>query len=153
MLEHNGSFVRWQKITLDQLGYTVGLILAFSGAALGFALNTIGADGYTPYCWSKATMLLGLITQAASLFLGLWCVSNRLEDFRETMRIARCREVARDDGVTWGRIEEKLRSRRERTKRLGERTWCLFRWQLRMFIVGVVFIGVSFAITYHEKLF
>jgi len=35
--EKADSFVRWQKYTIDQLTYAIGLILTLTTASLGFA--------------------------------------------------------------------------------------------------------------------
>src|ERR1017187_8550168 len=92
MAHSEGSFVRWQGIAIQQLGYAVGLILGFAGASLGFALSVVKDKEYCPECWGKAFMLAAVAFLLVSLGLGLWCVINRLNDFRKTKGIVRDRE-------------------------------------------------------------
>jgi hypothetical protein len=40
-MSSEGSFVRWQAITIAQLGFTSNLILTLAVAALGFALTLV----------------------------------------------------------------------------------------------------------------
>ncbi len=147
-----GSFVRWQSIALTQLGYAVGLILTFATASLGFGLTLIKDEHYAPGCWGKAFMLLALFSLTVSVGMGLWCVVNRLCDFRKTRSIARDRE---DWGRRFGEVEtdRRLQERRTETKRLGRKTWLLFWWQLGTFEFGILSLTIAFAIVYHTKIF
>jgi hypothetical protein len=51
-----GNYIRWQAITIEQLGYAVGLLLSFSAAALGFLLTLIDNPNYNPESWTKYCM-------------------------------------------------------------------------------------------------
>lgn len=56
MAQSEGSFVRWQAITLTQFGYAVNLILTFAAASLGFALTLVKNQHFAPAtggepCW------------------------------------------------------------------------------------------------------
>ena len=79
-----GSFIRWQSITIAQLTYAVNLILGFSVAALAFQVATLLNENFKPVSWQKYTFLLSLVILLASVGFGLWCVINRLRDFRAT---------------------------------------------------------------------
>ena len=92
MAQRTESFVRWQSVTIEQLGYSAGLILGLAAASLGFALNIVKDPIYDPGCWCKALMLASLISLILSLAFGVWCVINRLLDFRKTSGVARDRE-------------------------------------------------------------
>lgn len=152
-MSRENSFVRWQSITIDQLGYAVGLILSFATASLGFALSFVKDQNYAPGCWGKALMLTSIASLMLSVGLGLWCVINRLCDFRETRSIARDREDWEREGVSKEEIANRLRARRAETKRLGERTWLLFWWQIGTFAFGVATFTFALGIIYHTKLF
>jgi hypothetical protein len=147
------SYTRWQAIALNQLGYAVGLILSFATASLGFALSIIRNQHYCPGCWGKALMLAALLSLVLSVGLGIWCVINRLCDFRETRKIARDRERWKRDGIGEREIDSRLQSRRDHTDALGSRTWLLFWWQIGAFCVGVAMFVLAFGIAYHAKLF
>src|SRR5437879_3380280 len=94
--EPKGSFVRWQSITINQLTYAVNLILTFSVATLGFQATLLLGDQFKPVSWQKCIFSLSLVLLLSSIGLGIWCVINRLRDFRATMKTARLRE----DGAT-----------------------------------------------------
>ena len=88
-----GSFIRWQAIAIAQLGYAVNLILTLATASLGFAVALIKDKDFTPGCWSKCLLVLSQLSLLASVALGIWCVINRLLDFRKTKDNARDREI------------------------------------------------------------
>jgi len=148
-----GSSVRWQSIAIDQLGYATGLILTFSAATLGFALATIKDSSYQPPCWAKVSMLATLLTQLISLALGVICVINRLRDFRKTRRIARDRENLTSQGIPLWEINRRLEAQRAEVKKIGERTWLLFYWQIGTFAFGLLALAICFVIAYRPKLF
>lgn len=146
MATHEGSFVRWQAIALEQLGYAVGLILTFAGASLGFGFALAKDQNYTPTCWSKAFVIAGLSSLLLSLGLGVWCVINRLRDFRETRGIARDREEWEREKIPESEINARLALRRSETDKLGKRSWRLFWWQIGTFASGVLSLTVAFEI-------
>jgi hypothetical protein len=53
MAQEEDSFVRWQTITITQLGYAVNLTLTLATASLGFTLNVVRDKEYAPTCWAK----------------------------------------------------------------------------------------------------
>ena len=154
MAHSEGSFVRWQAIAIEQLGYAVGLILSFTGASLGFGLSLLRDPCYAPGCWGKAFMLACFASFLLSLAFGSFCVINRLRDFRKTRSIARDRETwEREKNVPNAEIDARLVIRREETRRLGERSWWLFWWQIGAFSFGVFALVVAFGVIYHSRLF
>jgi hypothetical protein len=140
--QKSASFVRWQATTLAQFGYVANLTLALAVATLGFQVNLLLHEGFVP---PKCLFTAAILTTMISVGLGLWLAINRLQDFRITARIARMREG--------GDISSKLDALRARSKKLGKRTWCLFRWQLSAFGVGVLLSVVTVAVLESEKLF
>jgi hypothetical protein len=114
----NDSFVRWQAIAISQLTYAINLILGFSVATLAFGVTILLNDKFVLIGWQKFTFFLSLIILLASVAFRIWCVINRLRDFRGTTRIARKKEK--------GATDEELHLLRELTKSLGHRIWVLF---------------------------
>lgn len=151
-MANEGSFVRWQSIAITQLGYSIGLILTFATASLGFGLSLIRDDRYRPGCWAKAFMFLALLSLAVSIGLGLWCVVNRLRDFRITRSVARDRENW-EKTLSDVELDGRLHDRRSTSKKLGKRSWCIFWWQLGMFALGSLCLTIAFTIAFHTKMF
>lgn len=147
-----GSFVRWQAITIAQLGYAVHLLLGFATATLGFCLVLLRDTSFVPTCLSTSLFLLSLLLLIFSIVVGFLCVVNRLWDFRKTAKIARDREAWNREGVGEDEIGRRLEKRRKKTKKLGERTWMLFYWQAALFVVGVLCVTVTFVMVYRSKL-
>src|SRR5690606_2534499 len=83
-----GSFVRWQSTTIAQLTYAVNLVLGFSVAALAFQITTLLNKEFNPVSWQKCAFSISLLALMASVGLGIWCVVNRLRDFRVTAKVA-----------------------------------------------------------------
>lgn len=154
------SFVRWQQITLTQLGYAVNVILAFATASLGFSLSLIRDKDFSPGCWGKAFMMLGLCLLVLSVALGIWCAVNRLASFRHTRNAARIRqkrdevmEREREREATTRLLEIRLGVERARYRTLDKRTWLLFWFQIATFTSGILSVVASFVAVYRGKLF
>ena len=141
---HKESFVRWQGITITQLGYAVNLILGFATASLGFSLTLLKDKDFVLKGWGEALFLLSLLALLLSILFGIWCAINRLHDFRETTQIARDRERL-DDTL--------LQQKRDDVDKLGERTWRLFKIQFWSFAAGLVALTVGFMMIYRDRLF
>ena len=139
-----GSFIRWQAITIAQLTYSVNLILSFSVAALAFQVSILLNERFIPEALQKCMFSISLILLIVATGLGIWCVINRLRDFRATMKVARMREE--------GKSDEEMQPYRMLYKRLGKRTWLLFWWQIGAFGVGVLLLAVSITASLSQKL-
>lgn len=138
------TFVRWQGITITQMGYAVNLILTLATASLGFAITLLkDAKVHPGYC-GRWVLFLGVLLLIASVAFGVLCVWNRLKDFEETAQIARCREKMVDQGVAKPSIDEYLSTRRDENDERGRRTKMLFAWQLRTFGFGVCLLVVVY---------
>jgi hypothetical protein len=147
-----GSFIRWQGIALTQLGYAVNLILTLATASLGFAIALIKDKDFTPGCWGKCFLILSQLSLLASVGLGIWCVVNRLLDFRKTKDNARDQEYLTAHPER-EEVRKTLEKRREETGKLGKRTWRIFWWQTGTFGLGVLLLLVAVALAYNTKLF
>lgn len=143
--EEGDSFIRWQSITLSQLTYAVNLILGLSVASLGFGVSLLINPEFNPEGLTKCIFLISLLAILASVAFGIWCVINRLRDFRITKDIAR-------GSSEQNKIKEKIGSLRELSTSLGLRTWKIFWWQIGMFGAGVLLMVASIAISFSTKL-
>lgn len=126
-----GSFIRWQSTTIAQLTYSVNLILGLAVAALGFQVTLLLNEKFVPMGWQKCVFGISMLALLLSIALGIWCVINRLRDFRATTKAASLRE--------YGRTEDEIRPYRDLYTKLGETTWALFCWQIGTFGVGILF--------------
>ena len=139
-----GSFIRWQDITIRQMGYTINLILGLAAATLGFAITLLKEDIFFLSCWGKCFFDIACLSFLFSIGFGIWLVLNRLKDFRVTMRIARRREG--------GDTEENLQPLRDITKRVGKRTWILLYCQVGSFGLGIILLILSIFIIFKDKI-
>lgn len=144
MDEPKGSFIRWQSITIAQLTYSVNLVLGLAVAALGFQVALLLNEKFLPVGWQKCAFVASMITLILSVGFGIWCVINRLRDFRATTRAARLREDRKPD--------DDIQPYRDLYKKLGESTWGLFWWQIGTFGVGIVFTALAVWASLSQKL-
>jgi hypothetical protein len=133
----NARFIRWQKISIDQLGYALNLILAFAVASLAYCFSLLRDGGFNPPASAKCLLLLAMLSLAFSAISGLACTLNRLWDFRETARRAR-----------------KHRDRLTNTEldAIGAATWILFRMLVVAFGIGAALLAATVFLSYGAKL-
>jgi hypothetical protein len=146
---HKESFVRWQGITISQLGYVVNLILGFATASLAFSVSILRDQSFPLQGWGRCFFRVSFIALVLSILSGMVCIWNRLRDFRLTTRIARDREQSRRDKKSEEQIDSDLRTRRETVKTLGKLTWWLLYTQLVAFGLGLTFLVAVFLRVYH----
>ena len=142
--EPKGSFVRWQSLTIAQLTYSVNLILGLAVAAFGFQVTLLLNEEFHPAGWQKCAFGAAMLTLLLSIGIGIWCVINRLRDFRATTRAARLREK--------GKPDDEVQPYRDLYKKLGEKTWALFLWQIGTLGVGIVFTILAMWASLSQKL-
>jgi hypothetical protein len=141
-----GRFTRWQSITIAQLGYSINLVLTFSVASLGFTLSLArSTTQLASNCWAKHLLLVSVVLILLSTGAGLWCVINRLRDFRKTESIARGKERGELPPCEYA-------LRKAETVKLGKRTWLLFWWQIGLFSFGILALVAGFLTLYHGNL-
>ena len=138
------KFVRWQGIAITQLSYAINLILTFSVAAIGFGVSLLLNENFKPASWQSCSFFLSLFLLLASGAFGIWCTINRLRDFRATKQIT---NLKRKEGN-----ETELANLRSLTKRLGEKTWGIFWWQIGTFSAGIMLLVLSITFTVGNKL-
>lgn len=125
-------FAKWQGVTREQLGATSNLILGLATGLLGFTTVLLLERKLAVLCALGFAVAASLLL-ALSVALALWCAINRLTDFRLTAKIAHPKN----------NDSHQLEEFREESKRLGERTWEIFRSQVWSFALGASAIGVS----------
>lgn len=138
--EDNEKFVRWQGLTISQLTQAVSVVLGLAVAALGFDVTLLMNEKFTPVSWQKCLFGVALLALLLSVAFGVWCVINRLRDFRATMK------AARDDN------SPEANEARALATRFGQRTWALFWWQIGTFGAGVLSTIAVVAGIYASKL-
>ena len=147
----SGSFIRWQSITIAQLGYAANLLLAFATTSIGFGFSFVRESSFTPNCAIRIVFGTSLCLLLASVGVGLFCACNRLRDFRMTAAIAHDRETLRREwGGEWI-IKHFLSQRRKEARALGRRTWLLFRAQAVLFFFGMLLLIAALATVYWTK--
>ncbi len=122
----NEKFVRWQGLTVTQLSQALSVILGLAVAALGFDVTLLMNEAFAPIGWQKCVFGLALLSLLVSVGLGVWCVINRLRDFRATMTATRSSD-------TQGAMDA-----RTLATRLGKLTWGIFWWQIGTFALGIL---------------
>jgi hypothetical protein len=130
-------FVRWQRLAIDQLGFTLNFILTLTIAALGYIFALLKDKEFLPSHFAKCSLILSLASLAIAAICGMWCTINRLRDVQGTAR-----RIRRTAGAPSSR---ELRV-------MGKRTWKLFYTQLWTFSLGIAFLGVALLLTYGGKL-
>jgi hypothetical protein len=75
--QYRERFIRWQSVTIIQLGYTVNLILGLATGSLGFSLTLLKDKHFTPQNWEKFSLICHL---PRFYFLLLWEYGVRLTD-------------------------------------------------------------------------
>ena len=142
--EPKGSFISWQSTTITQLTYSVNLILGLSVGVLGFQVALLLNDKFKPIVWQKCVFSISMVLLFVSVALGIWCVINRLRDFRATAKAARMRENEESN--------EDIQPYRDLYKKLGNKTWIIFWWQVGTFGVGIFFTILGLWASISQKL-
>lgn len=130
--KNRDASIRWQGHTIKQFGYALNLILGLSVATLGYELSHLLDENFKVAGWQHCLFVISTLSLLLSITVGLWCVVNRLRDFRATTETARKRE----DGVS----NMELQPLRALTCTLGKRTWLLLWWQIATFGMGILLL-------------
>lgn len=134
------------------MGYAGRVILTLATAALGFVAALVKDRDFTPACWGKCFVVLSGLCLLVSIGLGIWCIVNRLVDFRKTKDNAKDRQLLRSAHSERAQIQRRLDKGRDETDRLGRRTWTIFWWQIGTFGTGIFLLVFAVTITYSYKL-
>jgi uncharacterized membrane protein YhaH (DUF805 family) len=124
-------FIRWQRITIEQLGFVNNLFLVFSAGVFTY-FNSFINDATVLHHSVKLIFIISVIFNIISFLSGVFCALNRLSDFRLT------KDIAKD--VSAGLPSAKLSGDRALTKVLGYVTWILFHIQVYTLLLAWIFI-------------
>lgn len=133
----DGRRIRWQKIAIDHLGYTLNLIFTLTVAALGYCFVLLKDKDFIPGSSAKCAVLAALVLLSISALSGFLCILSRLWDIRGTAR----RAHRHPDAPTL----DELRG-------LGAGTWYVFNCHALTFALGVISLAVALFLTYGQKL-
>jgi len=136
-LVNKERFVRWQRLAIDQLGFTLNFVLTLTIAALGYIFALLKDKEFIPPCVAKYSLVLSLLCLAIAAICGMWCTINRLRDVQGTAR-----RIRKTEGAPSSR---ELRV-------MGKHTWKLFYTQLVTFSLGIASLVVALLLTYGGKL-
>ena len=130
-------FLRWQRLAIDQLGFTLNFILTLTIAALGYIFALLKDKEFIPPRCARYSLILSLLSLVIAATCGMWCTINRLRDVQGTARKLRksfCAPSSRELRV------------------MGKRTWKLFYTQLWTFSLGIASLAGALLLTYGGKL-
>jgi hypothetical protein len=143
--DENEPYTRWQGFRIGQLGLCISLFLTFAVATLGFSINLLVQPTFPiTTCFAKVFFALSLVFGLLSVLLGSLACLTRLADFRLTAKVARHKSdpTMKTDVDRW----------RNDYRRLGRRTWRLFKGQLVTFGLQVFGLVLALGITYGHRL-
>lgn len=121
------------------------LVLSLSVATLGFQTTLLLNDQFMPIGWHRCIFSFSLLMAGLSVALGVYLVINRLRSFRATATAARKREC--------NFSEDEIEPDRQLYRRLDDRTWILFWFQVVTFGAGSLFTFISVLVLKWDKLF
>lgn len=131
MAEHEGSYVRWQQIRLEQFSFVTNLLLGLATGVL--ALEIPIALGDKPPTGATAAFLFASASfLSLSVAVGLVLAWNRLKSFRLTARKARMREQE----------DARHAELRREIDALDDASWRLIKWQTALFAVGAASVAL-----------
>jgi hypothetical protein len=131
------SALRWQLVTMRQLGYALNLIFTLNVGTIGYWFFLLLDTRFCPPPAGRDFMWVALACLVFSALCGLVCMLNRLADFRGTARRARHDLGAPSKGA--------LRLH-------GRWTWRPFLAQIVGFSLGITALGAALLITAGGKL-
>ena len=82
-IDENKKFIRWQKITIEQFGYTHNIVFIITVAFLGYLVEIARSGDVERSLLLIACFAVGVFITIIGLFLSY----NRLVDFRLTTKI------------------------------------------------------------------
>jgi hypothetical protein len=117
------KFTRWQQRSIEQLGFSINLILTLAWGTLGYTVATY--DRTSSACPLKCAFVFASVLLLCAVLFGIAASVTRLYDFRFTARTIREKEEVEKNRL------------RAITNRLGSCTWFLFWAETVAFALGV----------------
>lgn len=124
------SFVRWQRITIEQVGFVNNLLIGLAAGIIVLQATILFGREIILGNAEKGFFSSSLVLLFLSLIAGILTAWNRLIDFRKTMAIAR--EQRRNGD------HEKIHALRNEAIHYGKRTWKLLGAQTIFFCLGAL---------------
>jgi hypothetical protein len=137
MPEDDDKYHWWKQIAVDQLSYSINLILTFAIAGLGYCFTLLKDKDFVPSHCAKGTMILSLIALALSAISGFVCNLIRLLDFRATARRAAKHQEAPSQ---------------EHIRFLDDTTLASFVISMVSLAIGIGALAATLLLTYGNKL-
>jgi hypothetical protein len=126
--EHRESYLRWQKIAITQLGYTINLMMTLAVGILALFIKEKLDGQFEAFGWE---LRFGLGYLLLSVLIAITANVTRAIDFRYTRRAARKRmETGQDDQAL-----------RNKAECFGAWTWCLFYFQAATLALGIMLLA------------
>lgn len=129
------SFIRWQDRSTEQLGFVNNLLVFLAAGILAFQ-SQLAISNKVFGCFDRCLIIISILLIFISLVTGCKLAWNRLQSFRNTMRISRKKQHGESSGL------EELR---KHVEILDKKTWFFLKAQTILFTLGALFL-VIFAI-------
>ncbi|MEK7144586.1 MAG: hypothetical protein AAB794_01870 [Patescibacteria group bacterium] len=140
----NNSFVRWQQLSISEMGKMISLFLGIAFATIGFVVSQlISADFIFRNYWDKFLFSFGSVVLLAHIVVSLILTLNRLKDFKQTAKIARA--IQKEESIST------IDNLRDELEVVGGNTWCLFRSSLWLFGIAESLIIIGFIVQISNK--
>jgi hypothetical protein len=134
---HDDRRQRWQKISLDHMGYTINPLLTLTVAAIGYWFTLLKDDTFKLGSTAKCAFLLSFIGLAIAGISAIVCIVARVYDFRWTARRA---------------ADHPQAPSQESVRTLDSLVRGSFVAQLVCFVLGVAALATALLLTYGAKL-
>jgi hypothetical protein len=139
------SFRHWQSKSIDQKQNASSLLLALSGAALGFSVSLLPASSSYVGCVGSICFQLCILTHLISIVCGVAFSVNRVRDFDLTAQIVRKRDLTPN--------QPSLKKMRATVRRWGRISRRLYMWQGISFVLGALGFVVFAVVRYLPTLY
>ncbi len=138
--------VRWQEIRVTQFGYVNYLILTLASGALVTGISPLTDDsGFDRALLFSSIYQCALFVLTFSVLVGIICAYSRLCDFRDTAKTTKL--LHERGGHDTGKCIEKFR---DKTDCLGEISWALLKWQIRLLCLAIILCMIFFILNLNK---
>ena len=142
--------VRWDKYRINQFSYTNNLFIGLNSGFLAFFISQSDLT-LRPCLILIDVYLLAILALIISFFTGIATTLNRLYDFRETAQLTKERKKNFEhrhniiQHCNIDKIRQKISHLELETKKIGNKTWILLKWQIWTFVIGTI-LGILYLI-------
>ncbi|MFA6414633.1 MAG: hypothetical protein WC217_02085 [Candidatus Paceibacterota bacterium] len=144
MDKDDDRFVRWQQLSISEMGKTISLFLGIAFATIGFVVSQlISADFIFRNYWDKFLFSFGSVVLLAHIVVSLILTLNRLKDFKLTTKVVRVKQNEKSTSA--------IADLREELEMISNKTRCLFGCSLWLFGIAELLIIIGFIIQISNK--